>query len=341
MLTMYKSHIIRLQIEKWHGKSFRIFFFGDYEFQSKCYGLSGPSGVRPCLYCLCQKKSMDVATSDRQQPDKELRTLESLAADHEKFVEVGENPSQVKHFNNALRPVILPISLDDVIVPVLHLDLGIYAWVFDAFEAEVRQLDVKLAMSAAATPADSATYADLSSLYTQLRNSAARVSESHDRLQTSHQYLQAIVVRAEDRPELEAIAEQIQQDIRQFQEDYNKQADNHQNLQSKINAAEKSKNFIGPCSASIEPVLQAHGIQRQAYHGGAFIGNHVHQALKADTISSIVSAPVTVITQRHPTLTSEAQAVQAALPVTVYWLRHLADPSSTIPGQSLTRIFAN
>ena len=32
----------------------------------------------------------------------------------------------------------------------------------------------------------------------------------------------------------------------------------------------------GPFSKAIEKSLQDIGVQRQAYHGGAFIGNHVH-----------------------------------------------------------------
>lgn len=34
-----------------------------------------------------------------------------------------------------------------------------------------------------------------------------------------------------------------------------------------------STDFHSPCQQSLEPVLQEHGIQRQVYHGGAFIGN--------------------------------------------------------------------
>ena len=52
---------------------------------------------------------------------------------------------------------------------------------------------------------------------------------------------------------------------------------------------------IGPCSSSIEPVLQQISISRLAYHGGAFVGNHVHRALQQDAISAIVSAPAGVM----------------------------------------------
>ena len=57
MLSMYTEQIKDLQTStRWKGMSFNVFFFGDYEFQAKCYGLSGASGLRPCLYCLCTKK---------------------------------------------------------------------------------------------------------------------------------------------------------------------------------------------------------------------------------------------------------------------------------------------
>ena len=36
----------------------------------------------------------------------------------------------------------------------------------------------------------------------------------------------------------------------------------------------------GPLVKSLDSALQEIGVQRQQYFGGAFIGNHVHKALK-------------------------------------------------------------
>ena len=36
----------------------------------------------------------------------------------------------------------------------------------------------------------------------------------------------------------------------------------------------------GPFVKGVEAVLQSLNVQRQQYHGGAFIGNHVHKVLQ-------------------------------------------------------------
>lgn len=40
------------------------------------------------------------------------------------------------------------------------------------------------------------------------------------------------------------------------------------------------KKSEGPCTQQIEVILQQFKVQRQAYHGKSFIGNHVHKMLK-------------------------------------------------------------
>ena len=65
----------------------------------------------------------------------------------------------------------------------------------------------------------------------------------------------------------------------------------------------------GPGESGIEVVLQKRQIQRQAYHGGAFVGNHVHKALKPKIREALTSAPVNIIRNRCPTLLHEAEAI--------------------------------
>ena len=36
----------------------------------------------------------------------------------------------------------------------------------------------------------------------------------------------------------------------------------------------------GPCSTALESMLQSLRVQRQAYHGKSFVGNHVHKLLQ-------------------------------------------------------------
>ena len=64
----------------------------------------------------------------------------------------------------------------------------------------------------------------------------------------------------------------------------------------------------GPCLASLESTLQQHNIKRQAYHSGAFVGNHVHHALQPDVTTALTSAPLQVIQARTSGAEQQAEA---------------------------------
>ena len=74
-------------------------------------------------------------------------------------------------------------------------------------------------------------------------------------------------------------------------------------------AIASAASLSGPCEKSIEPVLQQHNIQRQSYHGGAFIGNHVNHALKKAVREAITNAPLHVSNERCSILTDKASVV--------------------------------
>ena len=131
MLSMYSDQLLQLEWEVlWNGKCFELHQFEDYKFQSKCYGLSGPSGSRPCLHCLCPKKSMD-----RPWHQATERT-ETESVNH-----LSNQQQTMPSFNNVLRPPILPVKMDNVIIPVHHMDQRIFPWVFKAFQPDVHALD--------------------------------------------------------------------------------------------------------------------------------------------------------------------------------------------------------
>ncbi|XP_065189343.1 uncharacterized protein LOC135819972 [Sycon ciliatum] len=69
-LGVYADQVKELRSTiKWKGKSFVLFFFGDYDYQTKCYGLSGSSGYCPCLHCLYPKKQMEHPADKRDAGD--------------------------------------------------------------------------------------------------------------------------------------------------------------------------------------------------------------------------------------------------------------------------------
>ena len=125
VLSMYAPQIQQLQATTWKGKEIVTFAFGDYEYQTKMYGLSGASGQHPCLHCFCTKKSMDIDPDQRPSEDRIERSLATLEADFESYTAAGSRLNQAKRYNNVIRPSILPVALTHVAIPTLHLDLGI------------------------------------------------------------------------------------------------------------------------------------------------------------------------------------------------------------------------
>ena len=49
----------QLQNHIWNGKTIKITLNGDYDFLCKAYGLSGPVGTYPCLWCLFPKNEIN------------------------------------------------------------------------------------------------------------------------------------------------------------------------------------------------------------------------------------------------------------------------------------------
>ena len=142
-LGPYAEQVKSLRAREWCGKQIRVIFFGDYELQCALYGISGASGTHPCLFCNATKKQMQLCLAS--QPAFQERTLATLQAEYEKFTDAGSVLSRAKEFCNVIRPYMLPIPLEDVCLPALHLDLGIFPWLYEAMLADAKQLDCQLA----------------------------------------------------------------------------------------------------------------------------------------------------------------------------------------------------
>ena len=79
-----------------------------------------------------------------------------------------------KLFNNAVRPLILPIEAGDTVIPALHLDMCIFSWLYDHMEKEVQQLHRHLALQCASSNEDDDRFTQLTAIY--VKNSSHYVS---------------------------------------------------------------------------------------------------------------------------------------------------------------------
>ena len=96
----YRAQLIELAATKWKGKILHVLLSGNYEYLTTNFELSGSSGVRPCLFCLCKKKEMQNTLSEPHPS----RSNESMQQDHTAFLAAGGNLSRAKHHNNAFHP---------------------------------------------------------------------------------------------------------------------------------------------------------------------------------------------------------------------------------------------
>ena len=310
-LGQYAPQIEHLQSTVWNGRQLRVYMFGDYEFQTMNYGLSGSGGLRPCLHCLCPKKEMANPNDDRTDAHRQARTLTTLADDYGRFSEAGSQISQAKHYNNVIRPCILPVPVENAIIPVLHLDLGIYTWMFEALLKDLQELDSKLASKCNADTNDAGTFTKLCALHEKLRCAQLQLDQAVNEQQMVQQQMEFSALHIQNQAEqaLLALVTTLQQSCQAAVTKTQQHTSTVDALKDEIAKLCRSKDFSGPCVASVEPVLQHHKIERQVYHGGAFIGNHVHQALKPTVVAAISHAHVPVITSRCPVLAEEAQTI--------------------------------
>ena len=65
----------------------------------------------------------------KQQPAHEERSLQHLDKDLKCFEQNSSCLAHTKLFNNVIQPSLLPILLEWVCIPALHLDLRIYGWI--------------------------------------------------------------------------------------------------------------------------------------------------------------------------------------------------------------------
>ena len=139
-----KDDISDLQTMTWHGKSTRLFLFGDYDFLTKSFGLSGAQGVHPCLFCTASKTDIHMPPQFTENNFTQ-RSLCQIKRDYSKYKHAGKQKSNAKMFNNVIRKPILDIELEQVVPPYLHILLGVVKKHHDLLEADCHSLDKEIA----------------------------------------------------------------------------------------------------------------------------------------------------------------------------------------------------
>eukprot|EP00117_Sycon_ciliatum_P024768 scpid36716/ scgid20708/ len=304
-LKPYYAQIESLRHASWNEHSIKVVLFGDYEFQTHVFGLSGSSGVRPCLHCLETKKDFQVAPTERAT-GADSRDLARLATDHAASVESGGNISHARKYNNTIRPVLMPIPLEDACIPALHLALGIFPLLFECMLTDTNQVDIELATYIAKENTEHAhsqtsftdlvdTHKELIACNEEINNMQQEKATVHNQLCWAAMHLPEDV-ETPQHMQLRAVVGGLQLKMQGLHKTSEELERKKVELEAKLTKPVKD----GPCSRAYEPVLQVLNICRQHYHSGAFIGNHVHHALKPSAAKQITAAPCRHLEQHHP-----------------------------------------
>ncbi|KAI8495260.1 hypothetical protein Bbelb_272460 [Branchiostoma belcheri] len=318
-LGRYRAEVEALQKEKWQGEgghayNLRVFIAGDYAFLSTIYGLSGASGSHPCLWCQIRKSEID--DQDSQRLRLPPRTLENMAQDYWEFLHEGRgNIKHAQNYHNIISPPMFRVPIEQVIVPGLHISLGIFHRLYTELEATLQGLDRKVEKY----------------LHMIIRDGETDREEILDDPHLAR--FQAYVAAIDKAQVYEEQAKELQEEIEEQETQlawlaYDNQGVNknmhevvfkeatsmvtalinrRDNLERKAGAilTEASlKPGKGPFCSKLDPVLQEFHVQRQAYHGKSFIGNHVDKMLQdkpIEALTGVVEKTVTEILDEHPT----------------------------------------
>ena len=249
----------------WRNKKIVVFVNGDYEYLCKIYGLSGPQGTHPCLWCLVTKTQI---RHNAVTPSTQQRNLKSLHTNHEAFVAQGGIKNSVSQHQNCLHAPLSVVELDFVAPPYLHILLGVVLKHHRLLENAAHEIDTQI-MSLCRTD-------NLTKLGHILRKYGSNW-KTFIGLKNELTHLKTKMVMSNNETERKPIKKEkkiVQQKI--------------MNL-----AFQKLVPRSGPIASSLDDILTQNHITPQAYHSRSFIGNHCHKYTRQTVYTQLTNAVIT------------------------------------------------
>ncbi|XP_038062353.1 uncharacterized protein LOC119732823 [Patiria miniata] len=181
-----------------------------------------------------------------------------------------------------------------VILPSLHISLGIFKKIYDLLESDCHSLDVRL-FKLRVEGADEDDDDD------EFNFDQAVVAEVRRQQELQHQLLQKRESLEELEEELPLFQLQSHPQAQQIHGEYREMICKAGQLHTDITELESRAAAVdlpfgtGPVACGLDTVLQKHNVCRQAYHGKSFVGNHVHKCCQVKVITDLTSVPRSVI----------------------------------------------
>ncbi|XP_070573530.1 uncharacterized protein [Ptychodera flava] len=298
---------------KWNKYTIEVVMCGDYEYETKMYGLSGAAGKHFCLWCNIDK---DLAKEPLSERGKQCpRTVEDIIQFNNSFVAAGARLKDASKYFNCVHQPMLMIPISQVCPPALHLSLGIFLKLFNLLESYCIPLDVQMYLQihkntpdsnsqpATQVRADFNTYLALAVEIASLKDTMAKIDE--ELLDIDGQMISSML---DDQQESDS--PQTSTDMNWLQAAKCEKQRELQTLQTKITTKQKSlPSETGYIIQAIDMTLQSINVKRQAYHGKSFIGNHVDTCLKPKNINKICATVVNCVQSMCPSLIDMAHEI--------------------------------
>ena len=247
-----------------------MFMFGDYEFLSSMYGISGAAGRHPCLWCLITSEEMQLSKFIRRFNMPCKRTLDSLKLHYTEFVEKCDRKlSLAKTVFNMMDNIFFEIPLDRVCLPGLHITMGIFLKIFNQIiEHSCADLDHSINH-------DNCFYKKC-----KLKNELTDLEERRELIQNEINWYEVLHDNNDLVNEYQLHLDQVEGEV--------VEKENLLEMEKGIAAAGDD---LGPCVKSLDKTLAAIGVERQAYYSNTITGNHCHVLLKPENIDKLCDYP--------------------------------------------------
>ncbi|KAL5494131.1 hypothetical protein EMCRGX_G015408 [Ephydatia muelleri] len=184
--------------------------------------------------------------------------------------------------------------------PGLHITLGIFTKLYGLLEDECHALDLELALlSSEEAHSSFDTYSQELQMLRSLQSELKQAEEAYAVLQQMITYVSLVI--GEKDP---------------VTADFFVQCEEKKKYLGKLEAeVAKSKAIVekgfskkeGPFVKALDDALQSIGVHRQQYFGGAFVGNHVHQALKECNIQKLCRSLCETAKNKLPHRSTQAE----------------------------------
>jgi hypothetical protein len=253
----------------------KVFIFGDYAFLCALYGLSGPAGTYPCLWCLVKKDQLAIPFEER---DEENRTLKQMKEDFHAFcVEGQQNKKFASRYHNMIHNPLLDVKLLYVCPPYLHILLGIIKLHNDLLENDSHEIDKAIAIEMA----EESKPPTADSLF------ATYVKKLH-RLRLATQEREKLLKELEfERKDGELPRDQKKTLIKHLKKTITDISTTIANLTDEAVLDQ----IFGPVTSNLSVVLNEN-INVQAFHSHSFTGNHCTKYLQEAVYTELTNAVI-------------------------------------------------